>query len=55
MNILCLIDLKDIDIEAEKLELENQFIYTNTNVLYIVYIGNGLMKIGFYKLFEKRK
>jgi len=50
-----LIDLKEIDIEAEKLELENQFIHTNTNVLYIAYIGDSLVKIGFSTNYLKRE
>jgi hypothetical protein len=50
-----LINLKEIDIEAEKLELENQFIHTNTNVLYIAYIGDGLIKIGFSTNYLKRE
>lgn len=50
-----LIDLKEIDIEAEKLEFENQFIHTNTTVLYIAYIGDGLCKIGFSTNYLKRE
>lgn len=50
-----LIDLKEVDIEAEKLEIENQFIHTYTNVLYIAYIGDGLIKVGFSTNYLKRE
>lgn len=51
-----LIDLKEIDIEAEKLELDNKFC-TNTNnpCIYLAYIGDGLVKIGYSANYLKRE
>lgn len=51
-----LIDLKEIDIEAERLELDNKFcINTNTLCLYMAYIGDGLVKIGYSSNYLKRE
>ena len=42
------LQLTDIDIEAENLEIEYDWTkWTNKCVLYIVYIGDGLIKLGF--------
>lgn len=36
-----------MDIEAEELEMKHDCsIYTNSFVLYVAYIGNGLVKVG---------
>ena len=41
------ISLTDMDIEAEEIEMEYSWTqYTNCLVLYIAYIGNGMVKIG---------
>lgn len=51
-----LIDLKEIDIEAERLELENKFcLNTNNLCLYMAYIGDGLVKIGYSSNYLKRE
>ena len=43
-----IIDLSQIDIEAEILEMKLDLsLYTNTICLYVAYIGNGLVKIGY--------
>ena len=40
--------LSELDIEAEELEMNfNIYDYTNKCVLYLAYIGNGLVKLGF--------
>lgn len=46
--VKCLTDLTEIDIEAEKLEMEIDWsTFTNKCILYMAYIGNGLVKIGY--------
>lgn len=48
--------LSQVDIEAEHLELENEISkFTNKNVLYVAYIGDGLVKNGFTHDITKRK
>ena len=43
-----ILDLSEMDIEAELLEIEYDWTkWTNKCVLYIVYIGEGLIKLGF--------
>jgi len=43
-----LLDLSEIDIEAEELEMKYDWsLYTNKCVLYIAYIGKSLVKIGY--------
>ena len=43
-----LLDLSEIDIEAEELEMKYDWsLYTNKSVLYIAYIGKSLVKIGY--------
>ena len=43
-----LLDLSELDIEAEYLEIDYDWTkYTNKCVLYLVYIGDGLIKLGF--------
>jgi prophage antirepressor-like protein len=43
-----ILDLSELDIEAELLEIEYDWTkWTNKCVLYIVYIGEGLIKLGF--------
>jgi prophage antirepressor-like protein len=43
-----LLDLSDLDIEAELLEIDYDWTkWTNKCVLYVVYIGEGLIKLGF--------
>lgn len=43
-----LLDLSDLDIEAELLEIEYDWTkWTNKCVLYMVYIGEGFIKLGF--------
>ena len=43
-----LIDLKEIDIEAETIEMNNTLcINLNKPSLYLAYIGNGLVKVGY--------
>lgn len=43
-----LLDLSEMDIEAELLEIEYDWTkWTNKCVLYVVYIGEGLIKLGF--------
>jgi anti-repressor protein len=43
-----LMNLTEIDIEAEKLESQfNWSFYSNKSVIYIAYIGKGLIKIGY--------
>ena len=43
-----LLDLSEIDIEAEELEIKYDWsLYTNKCVLYIAYIGKSLVKIGY--------
>jgi hypothetical protein len=42
-----IINLSEMDIEAEELEMKHDWsIYTNSFVLYVAYIGNGLVKVG---------
>jgi hypothetical protein len=51
-----LIDLKEIDIEAEKLELANDFsTNTNNSSLYIAYIGDSFVKVGYSSNYLKRE
>jgi hypothetical protein len=51
-----LIELKQIDIEAEELELNHDFsLHTNKQVIYIAYIGKGLLKIGYSYNYIKRE
>lgn len=48
--VKCLTNLSDIDIEAEEMEIELEkewSQYTNDCVLYVSYIGNGMVKIGY--------
>lgn len=48
--VKCLTNLTEIDIEAEEMEMEIEkewSQYTNDCVLYMAYIGNGLVKIGY--------
>jgi len=43
-----LLDLSEIDIEAEELEMKHDWsLYTNKCVLYIAYIGKCLVKLGY--------
>lgn len=43
-----LLDLSEIDIEAEELEMKHDWsLYTNKCVLYIAYIGKSLVKVGY--------
>jgi hypothetical protein len=43
-----LLDLSEIDIEAEELEIKHDWsLYTNKCVLYIAYIGKSLVKLGY--------
>ena len=43
-----LLDLSEIDIEAEELEMKHDWsLYTNKCVLYIAYIGKSLVKLGY--------
>ena len=51
-----LIQLQQIDIEAEELETSHDFsLHTNKQVIYIAYIGNGLLKLGYSYNYIKRE
>lgn len=51
-----LIQLQQIDIEAEELETSHDFsLHTNKQVIYIAYIGDGLLKLGYSYNYIKRE